>query len=168
VGCNRRLLNYRQKIYLYEKLKDVLGICVYNKILLPTDGSENAEKAVVHGLELAARIGANVVGLYIIDTTSFVSLPEDYMWENVRELLEAEGKKALDFVKKTSKRHKIKIETMIKEGSPSKEIVNTASKEKVDLIIMGTAGRTGLDKFFLGSISEKVLRTASTAVMIIK
>jgi nucleotide-binding universal stress UspA family protein len=141
---------------------------VYKKILLPTDGSENAEKAVTHGVELAAGTGANVVALYIIDTSSFISLPENYMWENVRELLEKEGKKAVDFVKKTAKKQKVKVETMIKEGSPSKEIVNTASEEKMDLIIMGTAGRTGLDKFFLGSISEKVLRSASTAVMIIK
>jgi nucleotide-binding universal stress UspA family protein len=90
------------------------------------------------------------------------------MWENVRGLLEEEGKKALESVEKAAKKHKVKVKTLINEGSPAKEILNTAKQEKTDLIIMGTAGRSGLDKFFLGSVSEKVLRAAHCPVMIIK
>lgn len=141
---------------------------MYRRILLPTDGSVNAEKAVAHGVELAGAIGAEVIALYVIDTSSFVSLPETFIWENMRDLLVEEGKKALKLVEKSAKKRKVKVRTAIKEGSPSKEIVNTADEEKADLIIMGTAGRTGLDKFFLGSISEKVLRSAQCPVMVIK
>ncbi len=71
-------------------------------------------------------------------------------------------------MKKEAENQKTQVETVIKEGSPAKEIVKVVEDEKADLIIMGTAGRKGLDKFFLGSISEKVLRSAPCAVMIIK
>jgi len=141
---------------------------MYKKILLPTDGSGNAEKAASQGIELASALGSEVIALYVIDSSSFVSLPETFMWENVRELFEEEGKKALDSVKKTAKKHNVSVKAFIKEGSPAKEIVKTAESEKVDLIVMGTAGRTGLDKFFLGSISEKVLRAASCPVLVMK
>jgi nucleotide-binding universal stress UspA family protein len=141
---------------------------VYKKILLPTDGSENAQRAVKRGIELAKAVGASVTAVYVIDTSSFVSLPETFVWENVRDLMEEEGKKSLDHAKKVAQKHSVKAKTLIKEGSPSKEIINTAEEEKSDLIILGTAGRTGLDKFFLGSISEKVLRSAPCAVMVIK
>ncbi len=138
------------------------------KILLPTDGSENAENAVESGLELASSIGASVVGLYVIDTSSFVSLPETFMWENVRGLLDVEGKKALKYVETAAKKHNVKPKSLVKEGSPAKEIVDAIAEEKIDLIVMGTAGRTGLDRFFLGSVSEKVLRSATCSVMVVK
>jgi nucleotide-binding universal stress UspA family protein len=141
---------------------------VIKKILLPTDGSENAENAVESGLELASSIGASVVGLYVIDTSSFVSLPETFMWENVRELLDVEGKKALKYVETAAKKHNVKHKLLVKEGSPAKEIVDAISEEKINLIVMGTAGRTGLDRFFLGSVSEKVLRSAPCSVMVVK
>jgi nucleotide-binding universal stress UspA family protein len=141
---------------------------MYRKILLPTDGSDNAKKAVKHGLELASAINAKVVALYVIDTSTFVNLPETFMWENVIGLLEEEGNKALKFVEKEALKRKVQAKTLIREGSPAKEIEKTSLDEKADLIIMGTAGKTGLDKFFLGSISEKVLRSAPCAVMVVK
>jgi nucleotide-binding universal stress UspA family protein len=141
---------------------------VIKKILLPTDGSEKAEEALESGIELASSIGASVVGLYVIDTSSFVSLPETFMWENVRELLDEEGKKALKYVEAAAKKRNVKLKTLVRDGNPAKEIVNTTAEEKIDLIVMGTAGRTGLDRFFLGSVSEKVLRYAPCSVMVVK
>ncbi|RMF89979.1 MAG: universal stress protein [Methanobacteriota archaeon] len=141
---------------------------MYKRILLPTDGSESAEKAAAHAIELARSAGAELVALYVIDTSSFVSLPETFMWENVRELLAEEGEKALESVKRQARQNNVPVKTLLKEGSPAREIVNTAEDEKADLIVMGTSGRTGLDRFLLGSVSEKVLRAAHTPVMIIK
>jgi nucleotide-binding universal stress UspA family protein len=138
------------------------------KILLPVDGSENAEKSVESGLSLATAIGASVLGVYVIDTSSFVSLPETFIWENVRELLDEEGKKALTYVENAAKKGGVKLSTKLLEGSPASEIVKTADEENANLIVMGTAGRKGLDRFFLGSVSEKVLRTASCSVMVVK
>jgi nucleotide-binding universal stress UspA family protein len=141
---------------------------VYKKILIPTDDSKNSRKAIKRGLELGKEIGAEVQSIYVVDTSSFVSLPETMMWENVKELLEEEGKKTLEYVKRAAKKVGIDVKTILDEGSPAEMIVDRASKEKIDLIIMGTAGRKGLDRFFIGSISERVLRQAHCSVMIVK
>ncbi len=138
------------------------------KILLPVDGSENSQKAVKKCLEIAKPIGAAVTALFVVDSSAYLSLPETFMWENVRGAIEEEGKEALEGVKKTFKDSGVKLKTELKEGSPAKDIVETAEEEKIDLIIMGTAGRKGLDRFFLGSVSEKVLRSAHCAVMVVK
>ncbi len=138
------------------------------KILLPVDGSENSQRAVKTCMEMAKPLGAKVTALFVVDSTAYVSLPETFMWENVQGLLEREGKEALEGVKKAFKDSGVKLKTELKEGGPAKEIVETAEEEKTDLIIMGTAGRKGLDRFFLGSVSEKVLRSASCSVMVVK
>ncbi len=141
---------------------------MYKKILLAVDGSEGAKKAVSQGVKFAKKIDAKVMAVYVIDTSTFVSLPETFVWESAEGLLKEEGRKVLRNVRETGKRQNIKIETLIREGSPAKEIVESASQEKADLIILGTASRTGLDRFLLGSVSEKVLRTADRPVLVVR
>lgn len=141
---------------------------MYKKILLPTDGSGNAKKALTQGMKLASAIKANVTVLYVVDTSSFVTLPETMVWDNMRTLLLEEGEKALSEAKKTAEKYKLKIKSVLKEGRPSDEITKTSKDDKFDLIIMGTAGRTGLDKLFLGSVSEKVARSSPVSVLIVK
>lgn len=141
---------------------------MFKTILIPTDGSENSEKAVNAGLELAKKTKAKVIALYVLDYSGLYSLPETYMWENVKGLLDEEGKKALKSIKDAAKKDYISVKTVIREGNPSTEIISAVEEFKADLIVMGTAGRTGLDKFFLGSVSDKVLRTSKTPILIIK
>lgn len=141
---------------------------MYRKILVATDGSKIAEKAVLHAISLASSVGAELVGVYIVDVSAFINLPETVVWDNVREMLHEEGKKALDFVKKEAENKNVKVKTIIREGSPSKSIVEIANEENVDLIVLGTAGRTGLNRLLLGSISEKVLRISEKSVLIVK
>ncbi len=140
---------------------------LYKKILIPTDGSEIAEKAVEHGIKLAKALNARVYGLYVIDISAFAGIPTEAVWESMRVLLEEEGKKALSTVEKLAEEHGVECETIIREGIPSEDIVNVAKEKGVDLIVMGTAGRTGLDRFLLGSVAEKVVRTSSCPVMVV-
>ncbi len=140
---------------------------MYKNILIPTDGSEIAEQAVEHGVRLAKALNAKVYGLYVIDISAFAGIPTEAVWESMRVLLEEEGKKALASVKKLAEELGVDYETIIKEGIPAEEIVNVAKEKNVDLIVMGTAGRTGLDRFLLGSVAEKVVRTSSCPVMVV-
>jgi len=141
---------------------------MYKKILIPTDGSKNSERAVLHGINLAKPLNAEIIGVYVIDISAFLTLPETVVWENVKDLLFKEGENAVEFIKKEAEKAGVKARTIIKEGSPAKDIAEIAEKEKADVIIMGTAGRTGLDRFLLGSVSERVIRTAKCPVTIIK
>jgi len=140
---------------------------MYKRILIPTDGSDTAKKAVLHGVELASRLGAEVCGLYVIDISAFAGIPTEAVWESMRSLLEEEGKKALDVIEKAAKEKNVRVELILKEGIPPEDITSTAKEKNVDIIVIGTAGRTGINRFLLGSVTEKVVRTASCPVLVI-
>jgi nucleotide-binding universal stress UspA family protein len=140
---------------------------MYKNILIPTDGSDTAEISVKQGIGLAKAIGAKVYGLYVIDTSTFIGVPTEAVWENMKDLLEEEGKKTLSRMEKMAKEAGVEHEIILGEGSPYKNIVQTAEEKEVDLIVMGTAGRVGLDRFLLGSVAEKVVRTAPCSVMVV-
>lgn len=144
------------------------GKTLYKKILIPTDGSEIAGVAVKQGIELAKALGSKIYGLYVIDVSAFAGIPTEAIWESMRSLLEEEGRKALGAVEQTAKELGVECELLLKEGAPAEDITRVAKDEKIELIIMGTAGRKGLDRFLLGSVAEKVMRAAPCPVMVVR
>ena len=86
----------------------------------------------------------------------------------MRELLEAEAKKAVSSVEDMGKISGIEVESVILEGHPADKILKFAEQEGMDFIVMGTLGRTGLERFLLGSIAEKVVRHSKIPVMVVK
>ena len=142
---------------------------MYQKILLPTDGSEAAEVAAKEGIKLAKILNSKLHVLYVIDVSAFAGIPTEAVWENMRSLLEEEGKKALEKVKALAEAEGFhNVECLIKEGVPAKEIISTAKEIEADLIVMGTSGKSGLDRFLIGSVTERVVRTSKIPVLIIR
>ncbi|PKK81727.1 MAG: universal stress protein [Thermoplasmata archaeon HGW-Thermoplasmata-2] len=139
---------------------------MYKRIVVPTDGSENARLAVKQALELAKLMNVPATALYVIDTSVYASIPPDALILDIASILRKDAKAALDYVKKEAAKKKVKLETVTREGSPSKEIVDFAKPD--DLIVMGTKGRTGLARIFLGSVAENVVHHARCPVMIIR
>ncbi len=145
---------------------------MYQKILLPTDGSKYAEKAAEHAIWIAGQSGADVIALNVVDTSSLVGLPAEDLTVRVTEILKEEAKKSLDIIEemmseliKTQDLKNIKLIKESKEGSPADVILKTVEKEGIDLIVMGTSGKHGLDRFLLGSVTEKVVRSAKCPVL---
>lgn len=139
----------------------------YEKIMIATDGSRQAERAIEAGIELAKLTGARLYAVYIIASAGYS--PRDFGWEeSLRKILEAEAKKAVTFVEEAGKASGIKVEPVILEGHPADKIMEFSEQEGMDLIVMGTLGRTGLDRFLLGSIAEKVTRHSKIPVMVVK
>jgi len=136
------------------------------KILIATDGSEYTKEAVSTGLELAKTLGAEVTALYVIDQTSFVSFPIDSSIVSLYSLLENEGKKAVEEVKKEGEQLGVKVNTVVTEGSPTRKIVEMASE--ADLVVMGTLGRSAISKLFMGSVAERVTRYAPCPVLVVR
>lgn len=136
------------------------------KILIATDGSEYTKEAVSTGLHFAKMLGAEVTALYVIDQTSFVSFPIDSSIVSVYSLLENEGKRAVEDVKKEGEAMGIKVETVVAEGSPTRKIVETAAD--FDLVVLGTLGRSALSKLFMGSVAERVTRYAPCPVLVVR
>ena len=139
---------------------------LFNKILIPTDGSEYTKNAIEAGLEIAKSCGGTVTALYVVDQTSFVNFPMDSTIVSVYSLLEEEGKEAVSYVEERGLAMGVEVTAEVEEGSPVKSIIE-ASKDH-DLVVMGTLGRTGVSKLLLGSVAEKVLRHAACPVMVVR
>lgn len=138
---------------------------MFEKILVATDGSEHGERAARTGIELAKLSGGTVTAIYVADTSRTSHLPDDMLLFSIRELLFKEGKEAVDFVDKMAKEAGIDFEGMVLEGNPGEEIIAHARKTGMNIIVMGTVGRTGLDRFLLGSVAEKVVRNSRIPVL---
>ena len=136
------------------------------RILIATDGSEYTKEAVSTGLRLAKILGADVTALYVIDQTSFVSFPIDSSIVSVYSLLENEGKRAVEEVKKEGEQQGIKVTPVVVEGSPTRKIVEMAAD--FDLVVIGTLGRSALSKLFMGSVAERVTRYAPCPVLVVR
>lgn len=140
----------------------------YKNILIATDGSENTIKAISYGLEIARISRAKAHAIYVMDTSSFSSMPMDTGWEIMYEILQKEGAKATLKVKEAGEIAGVEVEEIIAEGHPSNEIINYAEENNIDLIVMGTLGKTGIDRFLLGSVAEKVVRNSRIPVMVVR
>ena len=145
---------------------------MYHKILLPTDGSKFAEKAAEHAIWIASRSGAEIIVLNVIETSSLVGLPAEDLIVRIKEMLKEEGRRSLERISEmvTEEEKELKIEDIqitlkTEEGSPADAILKTVEKEDVDLVVMGTSGKHGLDRFLLGSVTEKVVRSAKCPVL---
>ncbi len=140
----------------------------YRNMVIATDGSENTQRAISYGIEIAKLSGATVHALYVVDTSSFSSIPMDAGWEEMYGILRKEGEKAIFEVKERGEAAGVEVREVLWEGHPSTEIINFAENNDIDLIVMGTLGKTGLDRFLLGSVAEKVVRNSKVPVLVVR
>ncbi len=136
----------------------------FGRIIVPVDGSEIANKAARKALALAQSADIPVVALHVI---SFDLSIYDYPVElQLIDLLQKEGHSILDEIVTLGEEMGITVSKKLVEGHPAEEIIKEAKED--DLIVMGSKGRTGLDRLLLGSVAENVTRHASCPVMIVK
>ena len=141
---------------------------LFQKIVLATDGSEYSANVVKYAIELAKISEAKIYAIYVVDTGIFTSIPMDVAWTNMYELLKQEGNVATNQVESEAMAANIEVESITVEGHPAEEIIKLAEDKSADIIVMGTLGKSGLDRFLLGSVAEKVSRTSRIPVMIVR
>ncbi|MGD0818202.1 MAG: universal stress protein [Methanomassiliicoccales archaeon] len=143
---------------------------MYKRILIPTDGSEYTKAATMLGLNLAKHTGAEVTALFVVEDDNYSAecwnLIIHSTTYNLSQFMDIEGKKAVDFVFSEGEKIGVKVETKIERGSPA--IIISQDSKMYDLIVIGTFGRTGVSKFLLGSIADKVIRLAECPVLIVR
>lgn len=139
---------------------------MYETILVPTDGSHASNRAVEQALKIAEAFDATVHALYVVDTTTYSSV--DVPAERISDALEREGEQATDDVVRQCNDLGIDIVQAVEPGIPHQTILEYADDHDADLIVMGTHGRTGVERFLLGSITEKVVRTAQVPVLTVR
>jgi nucleotide-binding universal stress UspA family protein len=138
---------------------------MYEHILVPYDGSDEARRGAEHGIELAAALDATVHALYVIDlpgTPRALALRDDE--EEMREEYREYGEDVLANLANVAQEHGVEYETHFKTGAPSEEIVEFAENEDMDAIVLGSAFRGKLGNL-LGGTTDKVVRTSSIPVI---
>ncbi|WP_022797459.1 universal stress protein [Thermus islandicus] len=142
---------------------------MYRSILMPTDGSPCSLEAIGHGLDLAKVLSARVHFLYVLENPAQAIwiAPESvpYGLELLEDLKRA-GEEAIKKALALARERGVEATGEVKEGVPIPTIVEAA--KGFDLLVMGTHGRTGLDKLLLGSVTEGVLHRVSVPVLVVR
>jgi nucleotide-binding universal stress UspA family protein len=137
----------------------------YDELLVPTDGSGPADAAVDHGLAVAERFDARVHALTVVDTGETWASPEFVTPGELIEQLEAEGRTGIEVVAERARGRGLTAVTAVREGLAAEQLLAYAEGNGIDMVVMGTAGRTGLGRYLLGSTTERVLRHAAVPVL---
>jgi len=133
----------------------------FSELLLPTDGSEAAEVAVDAGLTLAELYDGTLHTIYSVDTSRFAGEGEMI---GVYDALEQTGEAALDSVRQQAHEADVDVTATIGTGPPARVIHSYCEDHDIDLIVMGTHGRSGVERYLIGSVTESVVRHAEVPV----
>ena len=140
---------------------------MYDDILLPTDGSTGTDETVRHAMHAAERDGATVHALSVVDSRIHRAAPDDSK-EAVRERLQDEAESAVTAVAAAAEERGVEVTTNVREGTPHRTIVEYAEETGVDLVTIGTHGRTGRDRLArLGSVTERVVENVSVPALVV-
>ncbi|AMD16977.1 universal stress protein UspA [Methanobrevibacter sp. YE315] len=139
---------------------------MYKKILVPTDGSEFAKKAQKHALFLAKVSGAEIIAVSVTENNFVNGLPLDDEVYQLNQILKERSEENLKEFDKLIE-DDLKITHVVREGSPAKAILEVAKEEDIDLIVMGSSGKSGFDRFIMGSVADKVVNSAKCAVLVV-
>jgi len=146
---------------------------LHKKILIATDGSEPNKKAIVYGIEIAKLTEAELHTIYVVDMKGYGCGPESCVStelspERLKMILRRQGDDATKYVEYLAKKEGLETERWIVEGNPAEEILRLAEGLSVDLIVMGTLGMSGIEKFLLGSVADKVIRNSRIPVLTVR
>lgn len=139
---------------------------LFGRILIATDGSEKNRAALDEGIRIARATGATVHAVYVIDTGTFSSMSAEIPLGDTYSVFKAEAEEAFARIK--SMAEDVKVETTILEGRPAAEIMKFAARERIDLIVISTQGKKGLERLLLGSVAEEIIRSAPCKVLVVK
>ncbi|MES2184678.1 MAG: universal stress protein [Pseudomonadota bacterium] len=144
---------------------------MFSHILVAVDGSDTALAAIRRAAALAKAFGGRVSAVYVIDPYPFTGVGTDLAFgqEQYLQAATSEANAALDAAKAGGREQGIDVNTLVVEGhSVHRGIVETAENEAADLVVMGSHGRSGLEKLVLGSVTQRVLHDARIPVLVVR
>ncbi|WP_226041446.1 universal stress protein [Natrinema sp. DC36] len=133
---------------------------MYQDILVPTDGSDGTRRSLTHGLAIAERFDATIHALSIVPEGPLGTLQTD-------EAIPA-AERAVERIEAEATREGVDVVTAVEQGVPHEEILAYADDHGIDMIVMGTQGRTGLDRVLVGSVTERIVRMADVPVVTVR
>ncbi|AAM31150.1 universal stress protein [Methanosarcina mazei] len=150
-------------------MEENIGSKPQKKILIATDGSETANEAADFGIGMVGCTGAKVYALYVIDTSPYRSVSLDKIWsDEVLAEHEKEGRESTAYIERIGKAAGVEVECKVLKGNPADKIITFAEDNDMDMIIVGSLGKGGYERFVLGSVSEKIVRHSKIPVLVVR
>ncbi|SEW32204.1 universal stress protein [Natrinema salifodinae] len=141
---------------------------MYDDILIPTDGSDTISETLAHGLPIAANNDATVHALYVVDSRVTAAADSEASTD-LERTLEDEGRAAVETVDERASAEGLETVAEVRQGTPAKTILEYADERGIDLIVIGTRGKSPREKVTsLGSVSERVVDNASIPVFVVR
>ena len=140
----------------------------FDRILVPVDLSPAPDAALQMACRIAEESNGSIQLLHVIRTDRVVGTPMESTWSGITGAVREEGEAILDRCLATMSDFAVPVDTEIREGTPTRNIVSCASEANCDLIIMATRGRLGMERLILGSVAEQVVRRSSVPVLTVK
>ncbi|MDD1728386.1 MAG: universal stress protein [Methanospirillum sp.] len=141
---------------------------MYKTILVAIDGSAVSEKAFEAAVEQAQAWKADLHAVYVVETGLFTDIPVDSKLEVMYSLLEQEGSGALERVKELATKKNVVVKTHFEQGHAGDTIISKAMALEADLIVMGSHGKSNVDRLLLGSVSSFVVEHSSVSVLVVR
>lgn len=143
-------------------------IPVFTNLLVAIDGSEVSDRALARAVDEARIWNAKIHAIYVVETGLFSSLPNDNTVEIMYRVLEKEGQEKLAQAKSFAATQGVTLSTHMKQGHAGSEIVALAEREKCDLIVVGSHGKSNTDKLLIGSVSSFVVAHSTIATLVVR
>ncbi|NMB86706.1 MAG: Universal stress protein [Methanosaeta sp. PtaB.Bin018] len=152
---------------------------MFKKILIATDGSKHSEHAAKFGVDLAQLSNGSVTICYVADVGGYLppgSIPfgdvgyyaiDPAVFNSLRDMAMEAGEKAAARIEELATAAGVLSESKVLEGDPASEILRLAREQSMDIIVIGSIGKTGLEKFLMGSVAEKVVRNSPVPVLVV-
>lgn len=141
------------------------------KVIIATDGSEASEEAAEMGIDLARISGARAAAVYVVDMTRLAHLHGYTSFAGMKDSLLAdmleEGAKATGHIERLAEEAKVPLEKIVLQGDPSAELLRISLESPGSILVMGRVGRSGLKKFLMGSVADKVVRQAKVPLLLV-
>jgi nucleotide-binding universal stress UspA family protein len=143
------------------------------KILVPTDFSEYSDKALAQAVDIARKYNSKIYLLHVIDQGVQQCVVDYCLADEVVKQIEKEGfntaqEKLKKELSKLSGMKGLDVEYDVKQGVPYDVILKEQREKEIDLIVIASHGKTGLMKYFMGSVAERVLRDAKSPVLLVR
>jgi nucleotide-binding universal stress UspA family protein len=143
-------------------------IPVFTNILVAIDGSGVSERALARAVDEARIWNAKIHAVYVVETGLFSSLPTDNTVVIMYRVLKKEGQEKLAQAKAIAATQGLILTTHLKQGHAGTEILAIAEKEKIDLVIVGSHGKSNADKLLIGSVSSFVVSHGKTTTLVVR
>lgn len=141
---------------------------MFNTILIAVDGSEVSKKALEAALEEARVWKSELNAVYVIETGGFENIPADSTMEVVYNRLETIGREALEAAEEGAEKSGLSFNSFIRQGHAGEEIVKLAEEIGADLIVLGSHGKSGIDRLLLGSVTDFVTKHSKVSTMVVR